>query len=152
MKINITKKEFRNLLGLLYLGEWMVTAHDEPSANADNPYVPLIQKFYSLAKEFGCEDLVEYSKEFQTHLPTSEFEESEVKSFVESYDENTFWGELVSRFIDRDFDRIPGSEDMELEKRFKVITELEQKYAEEFATNGLLSLELSESQPDVKGQ
>ena len=92
MKLNITNNEFRDLLDLLYLADWMITSYDETPTDDDNPYHSLIQKFYSHAKDFGCESLVEFADEFQQHFPTRRFEEeSAVRTFVENYDDATFW-------------------------------------------------------------
>ena len=54
MKINITKKEYRLLLDILHLGEWMLTAHDQEEMPEKKKYQDLVQKFYSYAEEMGC--------------------------------------------------------------------------------------------------
>jgi len=51
MKINITKKEYRLLLDILYLGDWMLTAHDDQETPEKEKYQDVIQKFYSYAKD-----------------------------------------------------------------------------------------------------
>ncbi|MCH9665136.1 MAG: hypothetical protein K0U41_04735 [Gammaproteobacteria bacterium] len=57
MEINITKKEYRLLFDILYLGEWMLTAHDQEEVPEKEKYQDVIQKFYSYAEEMGYGNL-----------------------------------------------------------------------------------------------
>lgn len=141
MKINISKKEYLKLIDLLYLADWIVTAHEEGGRDEDNSYHPLIQKLYACAKEFGCENLIEHSKQLDGYFPTRMYEGLGVRDFIDNYDNETFWAELIARLTDRDFERIHGGKEMEMKERFGHLSEIEEKYADEFSTNGLNSLE-----------
>jgi hypothetical protein len=73
MKINITKKEYRLLLDVLYLGDWMLTAHDPEEVSEKEKYQDVIQKFYSYAEEMGFGNLIEADKESNKYYETREY-------------------------------------------------------------------------------
>ena len=83
MKINFTKKEYRQLLDLVFVGHWIVTATDEGAV--ESPYDAIQQKVFSFAKEMGCEDLVEYAKEFDKYFNTADLED-ELMGYIDKYE------------------------------------------------------------------
>ncbi len=145
MKINFTNKEFRTLLDLIYLGNWVINANEiEPEKNL-NKHEELVQKIYSHAKDFNFENLVEYNNEFKEYIETAEFEDSEVSEYLEEYEEQNFWETLISRLAERDFLlEIPrGSlNDLSLEEKFIKIQKHEDKWTEEFSKFGIDNLEI----------
>ena len=82
MKILFTKKEYRQLLDLVYLGDWVASADREDDSS---PYEALREKIYSYAKEFGYGDLIVYDKQFGKHIETSSFEEQGVNALLDHY-------------------------------------------------------------------
>lgn len=85
MKINFTKKEYRQLLDLVFLGDWVVSSFDMDGAKS--PYVDIQQKIYSYAKELGCEELIEHVRAGNQYFETAQFE-SEVMHHLDAYDEH----------------------------------------------------------------
>jgi hypothetical protein len=59
MKIDFNKSEYRLLLDMVYLADWMLTAYDETDDPEKAKYEQLSQKVYSHAKEMGCDSLIE---------------------------------------------------------------------------------------------
>ena len=59
-KINIgfTKSQYKSLLKLIYLGEWMHEAHQEAESLDIKEVVQLI---FSKTKEAGTENMIEYA-------------------------------------------------------------------------------------------
>ena len=149
MKINFTKAEYRVLLDLVYLGEWMLTAHDIGAAPEKGKYEELAQKIYSHAKEMGCESLIERSKEFNKYFPTRQFEEEgAAREFIEDYDDESFWDKLIERLTQRDVDGLTptmAKEPDSLEEYLKIAAPIEERYATEFSSNGLRRLKISET-------
>ena len=149
MKINFTKKEYRLLLDLVYLGEWMLTAHDDVPDPAKEGYEMLIQKIYSHAKELGCESLIEDSKELGSYLPTREYEEgSEIHEHIGRYNSDSFWDELIHRLTDRDVKSESRLQDKEIESAEEYInlsSPIEEKYVKEFEVHGLRRLIIRET-------
>ena len=148
MKINFTKKEYRLLLDIVYLGQWMVEAHKAGGPEEDDEYEMLAQKIYSYAKEMGCEELIKAEKRAGLYFPTREYEEqSRSHEIIDQYNDDTFWEELINRLADRDAHedaRAEGKKIESAEEFWKYSTPHEAKYAEEFEANGLKRLKLSE--------
>ena len=148
MKIELSKKEYRNLLDLLAISEWVLNAN---AVGGDNPealkYKKVEQKLLSYAKHHDCEDLIEYDVKLKEYFPTRIYEESEYRKFIDEYEEDTFWDELVSRLSHRDLLREVGEieyKEMAFEERFIRQERVEEKYNIEFEKNGLKNLKLEE--------
>ena len=149
MKINFTKAEYRILLDVVYLGEWMLTAHDTEEAPEKEKYEDLVQKIYSHAREMDCESLIEGSKEMNKYFPTREFEEeSAAHEFIEAYDDDSFWEELIERLTQRDVNDLTSTMTKEpetVEDYWEIASSIEERYATEFSSNGLRRLKISET-------
>ncbi|MCU7944723.1 MAG: hypothetical protein KZQ87_18800 [Candidatus Thiodiazotropha sp. (ex Cardiolucina cf. quadrata)] len=65
MKINFTKKEYRQLLDMVFLGGWVASPHREDNSS---PYETLSEKIYAHAKDFGFDDLIVYNIKHGTIL------------------------------------------------------------------------------------
>ena len=84
MKILITKKEYRQLLDLVFLGDWVASLGCEDDGS---PYEALREKIYSYAKDYGFETLIEYDKVDNKHYETAAFEDGGAMEYIEAYDE-----------------------------------------------------------------
>ena len=146
MKINITKKEYRLLLDILYLGDWVLTAHDDDEAPEKEKYQDVIQKFHSYAKEMGYENLIEGDITSNKYYETREYEDtSEVGEIIEDYNMATFWDELISELAMRDAKETEGNDaiiKMSPEERIHLLHPLEKRYHEEFMANDLTNLKI----------
>lgn len=146
MKINITKKENRLLLDIPYLGEWMLTAHDQKEIPEKKKYQDVVQKFYSYAEEMGYGNLIEADKELNKFYETREYEDiSEVNEIIENYNNAEFWEELAPRLAMRDAEETMGNDaidKMSPEERIQLLYSLEEKYHEEFMANDLTNLKI----------
>lgn len=146
MKIDITKNEYRLLLDIVFLGEWMLNSHDLGEDPAKSPYVDVVQKFYSYADEMGFGDLIDAFKDENRYYPSRKYEEkSGVLDVTHDYDEQSFWQELVSRLSDRDALRSLSSSDMKdltPAEYIELTYPFEEKYYTEFERHGLDNLVL----------
>ena len=144
MKINITKKEYRLLLDVLSISDWVMGAHDEEPDPRIEPYKQLEQKFLAFAKDFGYEDLVEYEKKFEKYFPTKKYEDAGTDHiFIDEYDDNVFWQELCTRLAQRDMLEEFGEEQlskMDIFERIGLEDEKSFQYNNDFAENGLKNL------------
>ena len=90
MNINFTKNEYRLLLDLVYLAEWMLAAYATESTPEGEQYDMVIQKIFAHAKEMGCEALIDASVELGGYYPTREYEEhSGMIERIETYNAET---------------------------------------------------------------
>ncbi len=105
MQIEFTKQQFKNLLKLIYLGEWMTNAHR--TDDRIKKYEDMLNYIFSYAKKFGFEKYVDDEDVNNGKFyPTRFFEEkTDVDQLHEEYDDKTFWDELIHRLGKRDFFR-----------------------------------------------
>ena len=141
MKINFTKKEYRSLVELLEIASWVTTSHIVDANDEPKKYNDLIQKIYSFSKEMECLDIIEHSKELDGFYPTREFEEdSEVRQYIEDFEEDTFWAELISKLSGRDVlnkYNIKSLSELETDQRIDALYESDVKWEEEINRFGL---------------
>jgi hypothetical protein len=140
VKINITNKQYRALIQLIYAGNWVVNGHrNEPLKE----YEDLDQYIFSLAKQFGMDNLITHDIKFDSYFPTQEFEDK-LHEFIDEYEEVSFWDELERRLASRDLDR-EGKRYESPHERMQQLFEIESKYAEEFNENGLKNVKVMNS-------
>ena len=141
MKIHFTKKEYRHLLELLYIADWIVNSHTTVDQEEPKDYSDIIQKVYSYSKQMGCEDLIEHEKKQGKYFPTGKAEqELETKGYIEEFENNTFWEELISRLAERDTlqkYKVDSLSEISMDKSISVRCEAEAKWAKEFEDKGL---------------
>ena len=149
MKIDLTQKEYRDLLDVLYVAHWVFSAYKVEEDPRIERFDQLEQKFLALSKQMKFENLVEYDEDLDTYFPTREYEEtSAAHVFINEYDNDTFWDELASRLAERDLlKQMGGPEKMvnlPKEEMLEKLFQLEEFYGDEFVRNGLKNLQLSD--------
>jgi len=155
MQIELTTEEYRQLVDVLYLADWLLTAHkvgDDPRVAM---YHQLIQKLYARTQEAGLSHLIEYAAEFDQYFPTRDFESgTPIHEFIDEYDDETFWDELTRRLAERDLVVQMGGwekvQRLSTEERIRKLGQLEEHYAAEFARFGVENLHLEA--PANRGQ
>ena len=147
MKINFTKKEYRLLIDMIHIAEWVMNSHSTGENPKSEPYEKIGQKILSYAKDFGFENLVVHDKKFDKYYPTHEYEELGTdRSFIEEFEEEVFWEELCGRLAQRDLFNEIGSQrldKMAIVEKLTAEDEIAEKYNDEFIENGLKNLILS---------
>ncbi|KTD59579.1 hypothetical protein Lsan_2170 [Legionella santicrucis] len=145
MKINITKKEYRTLLDMLYIADWVLHSYTIKETK-QNEYEALKQKFLSYFKEMEADDLIEFSPEFDEYFEKTQYEELINEKFIEPYEKKLFWDELIQRLSERDVIHAMGVEQyrkMDPMERMRKVEEIKAQYANEFEKHGVKHLKLS---------
>jgi hypothetical protein len=141
MKISINTSEYQLLLDVIYMADWILHSHDTESRSDTQEYLNLFQKLMSYAKEMGHGDLVEFNKELKTWSESFTFEaESAAPDYIDEFENDTFWSELISRLAQRDALKVfktKNIEDVDTERLFFAIANMEEKWSKEFAVYGL---------------
>lgn len=154
MKLQLTPKEYRRVLQMLYLADRMLNGRrtDEP-VGLRLKCEEALQGFLGYASQFGCADLVEQQDEATFNFTSAMPEEPGVSEAIQDYDEDTFWQELASRMAERDYERIhrrpalpdpdaaPETDDQRDERELE-LQQLEDGYWREFEAVGVKNLEL----------
>ena len=141
MGVSFTDKQFKDLLLLAYLGEWVLSAHKE---NPGGALGDLISHLYSHAGSFGLGSLSERGTSGKGHFPSRAMEET-AQEYLEDYDNDTFWEELLQRMAERDFVAAHGEaaiKAMPERERQDKLDEFQRKYQQEFEEHGLDRLAL----------
>lgn len=137
MKINLTKREYRSLMDVLYIADWVMSAFGETGNNKPDPHDQLEQKLLSYAKDFGFDDYVQQDKSAGRYYPTRLFEdETMATEIIDQYDENTFWDELAHRLAQRDIKLKYG----DMAQVYEEMSIIEDAYNEKFEETGLLTV------------
>lgn len=141
MKINFTKKQYEDLLKVVYLGNWVANANKvrrEPDS-----FDHLEGHVFSFAKDFGMDNYADADDPDMVY-PTRQFEEeSRVQKMISEYDEETFWDELGDQLGERDFHEKYSEEDLEKMDPDERITKLYnyiEQWGEEFEKYGVSRL------------
>ena len=155
MKINITKKEYKTLLEMLQITDWILHAHKTDESEDTKPFKDFEQKIFAQAKDFGYDHLIEYDTELQRFFPTSEFEDtSPGREYIEDFENDSFWEDLIQRLVERDLIQEIG------EKKYLSLDPMDrikkegphwEKYGAEFETHGIDRLEIVSRRP-VSGE
>lgn len=138
MKINFTKKEYRSLLEIINVADWVMHCHE--TEDKDNEYKQLMKKIRSFCKEMGAEDCLEYDEELDDYFEFNDFEEEIQEKFIEPYDFQNFWEELAEELAARDLEEKLSKKEIEalsgMDRIFKIEEEKE-KYDREFEKHGI---------------
>jgi hypothetical protein len=153
MKINFTKSEYQILLDVIYMADWILHAHDTEDRSNTKEYSDLFQKLMSYAKDMGCEDLVDFDKQQKNYAESFQFEEeSPALGYIEEFEDDSFWSELISRLARRDALielKVDNPDDVDTEILYTAIFKAEEKWSEEFEAFGLDRVRTDQTQHDV---
>ena len=146
MNIEFTKKQYKTLLKLVYLGNWMANAYRTEDFEKDMQEVE--EYVFSFAKDFGLESFADAKTVGDgKYYPTMKFmKETKVHNLHEDYDEETFWEKLIDCFGKRDCVRKYGHQikKMSKEELFEKLTECEDYWCDEINEYGIQRLEIEE--------
>jgi hypothetical protein len=143
MTITLSDDQYRRIVILTMLGEWMVNAtRKEP----DGDFEFAASQLYAFAKGTPAEPLVTYDEESTRWIP-SDTSDDEVHTLIDDYDDKTFWEDLTTRMAERDLTAERGERavnGMRPAERLRAIEAAAKKYVDEFEHHGLERLLISE--------
>jgi hypothetical protein len=149
MNIEISTKEYRDLLDILHITDVVMSGHRREEDKRTERHRALIQKLYALAGGEGLDRLISYNESVHKHVPTEEFEQSSLAHVViDGFGDHLFWDQLISRLTARDAAQIAGGIDrlnaLSDSDRQAVEGPIRQSYIEEFSRNGMANLAVIE--------
>jgi hypothetical protein len=149
MNIDISTNECRDLLDILYIADVVMSGHRRENIMRSKQHRALIQKLYALARDEGLDRLIGYNERANAYIPTAEFEESSLAhDVIDEFVDHLFWDQLIHRLSMRDAVQIAGGIDrlnaLSDSDRQALEGPIRQRYIQEFATNGVASLEIVE--------
>ena len=128
MQIELTNKEFRHLLDLVYIGNWVLnsTRGDDRFAEYDD----LESKLFGLCRSVGMKVLVEDWN--NTTIPARAYKAGGIHEAIAYYEDNVFYEILAEELSRRDM----GYADITPEN-YDEITGRMQQYMQEFEASGV---------------
>ena len=128
MNVELTDKEFRRLLDMIYIGNWILNSARGNDRFED--YDRLEEKFFSMCPENGMNSL---AQSYHGHVfPSAAYENGGIHEAIADYEDSVFYNILAEELARRDL----GLEDRDPEN-FDELTERMDSYLDEFEKNGL---------------
>lgn len=107
MQIDLSKKEFRRLLDMVYIGNWILNSTRGDDRFAD--YDDLESKLFALCREQGMDTLVERYE--GTDVPSRAFSDGGIHEAIMDYEDTVFYEILAEELARRDMEYQPVSND-----------------------------------------
>ena len=147
MNIEISAKEYRDLLDILHIADVVMSGHRKEEDKRVEGHRVLIQKFYALAQGAGLDLLIGYRESAKKYVPTGNFEHSSLAhAMIDEFGDHLFWDQLISRLTERDAAQIadgPGGPSATGNRQL-VEGPIRQRYIQEFTKNGVANLAVVE--------
>ncbi len=140
IKIELTKEEYRHLLTVLFLADWMISSTAGGRTNKDDEHEQLREKILSYYQVMEAEDYILYDEKTDQYYETADFEDDLQESYILPFEDNNFWHELIDRLAERDVVNGMGLDaylKLESEERLQKLTVAKKCYAREFEENGI---------------
>ena len=137
-KINLTKRQYQDLVKLAFIGERVLnTQHEEIQYKEESK---LVNYLYSQNKKFGLD---EYFDVFEDQYELNENITSRILPLIEEYTNKEFWPTLIRILTKRDFYEIlQKREDVKDDEYEKLEEQISKKYLKEFNDNYIDNLRI----------
>ncbi len=133
MQIELTNKEFRRLLDLVYIGNWVLNSTRGEDRFADYDHVE--SKLFGLCATNGMQTLVEGWN--GTMVPSRAYTEGGIHEAIAYYEDNIFFQILAEELSRRDMDYADITAD-----NYDELVGRMNRYMDEFERSGVDHLEL----------
>ncbi len=133
MQIELTEKEFRRLLDMVYIGNWVLNSCREEDRFED--YDDLEEKLFSLCPDHGMRTL---AQRWRGHTyPSRAFEEGGIHEAIADYEDAVFYDILAEELARRDM----AAEQVNQEDQEELSARMEEYFAE-FEKNGIDNMKI----------
>ena len=134
MNIELTKKEFRHLLDMVYIGNWILNSTRNNDRFED--YDLLQEKIFSLA---STGDFATLTQNFMGRIfPSAAYEEGGIHDAIADYEDSIFFDILAEELARRDM----SCEQLNPDDLNELISRMD-NYMSEFEINGVENISLN---------
>ncbi|MCL2221908.1 MAG: hypothetical protein FWC20_00930 [Oscillospiraceae bacterium] len=133
MKIELSELEFRRLLDMVYVGNWVLNSMRGLDRFAD--YDNVESRLFSYCSSHDMHSLVQYPE--GVARPSSAFEHGGIHEAIADYEDSMFFEILAEELARRDMDFEPISPE-----NFSELTNRIDEYIAEFEQNGIDNISL----------
>ena len=135
MQLELTEKEFRRLLDMVYIGNWVLNSARGTDRFED--YDKVESRIFSYCREHGMSALV---SRFQgTDIPSRAFSEGGIHEAIMDYEDAIFFDILAEELARRDMNYVPISP-----QNYDELIARMDEYMEEFEHNGTDRLQIDD--------
>ncbi|MBQ9967780.1 MAG: hypothetical protein IJO88_03560 [Oscillospiraceae bacterium] len=127
MDIKLSKKEFRRLLDMVYIGNWILNSTRGADRFAD--YDAVESKLFALCREHGMQTLVD--KWEGEDVPSRAFADGGIHEAIMDYEDTVFFEILAEELARRDMEYAPVSGE-----NYEELVSRMDDYIAEFEANG----------------
>ena len=135
MQIELTQAEFRNLLDMVYIGNWVLNS--TRGEDRFQVYDDLESKLFALSREHGMKVLAQDWE--GTVVPSQAYAEGGIHEAIAFYEDNVFYQILAEELSHRDMDYAQINDD-----NYDEIISRMDKYMSEIQASGVDHLILEE--------
>jgi len=132
MNIELTELEFRRLLDMAYIGNWVLNS--TRGADRFTDYDNVESKLFSYCPSCGMDSLIDID---DIPRPSAAFENGGIHEAIADYEDSIFFEILAEELARRDMDFEPISPE-----NFSELTSRIDEYIEEFEQNGIDNISL----------
>lgn len=135
MQIELTQKEYRRLLDLVYIGNWVLNSTRGNDRFAD--YDQVESKIFSYCKHHGMQALIQnWNGEI---VPSRDYVEGGIHEAIMDYEDAIFFDILAEELARRDMDYAPISQ-----SNYDELMSRMEDYMEEFESHGTERLQVED--------
>lgn len=135
MQLELSKKEFRRLLDMVYIGNWILNSTRGDDRFAD--YDQVESKLFALCRENGMASLVErWNGE---DVPSRAFSDGGIHEAIMDYEDTVFYEILAEELARRDMEYQPVSND-----NYEELVSRMDDYIAEFEAHGTDNILISD--------
>ena len=135
MQIQLTNKEFRRLLDMVYIGNWILNSTRGNDRFQD--YDDLESKLFALCRTNGMDILAEDWED--TVIPSLAYQKGGIQEVIAYYEDNVFYEILAEELSRRDM----GYAEIDADNYDEIITRMN-RYMAEFEASGVDHLVLED--------
>ncbi len=131
MTIELSEKEYRRLLDMVYIGDWILNSARGEDRFED--YDKLLEKLFSLSPQVGMDALTDY---WQGHFfPSKAYREGGIHEAIADYEDAVFFDILAEELARRDME----GEGADVNDESELAGRMEEYY-QEFELHGIDNL------------
>ena len=133
MQLELSKKEFRRLLDMVYIGNWILNSTRGDDRFTD--YDEMESKLFALCRQNGMDALVE--RWHGEDVPSKAFSDGGIHEAIMDYEDTVFYEILAEELARRDL----GLENSDPEDATELTNRMDE-YMAEFEKNGLNTINI----------
>lgn len=134
ISVDFTDKEFRRLLDLVYVGNWVLNSTRMPNDRFEDYDIIQEKIFYLCTKSPKLDTLAD--SYMGRYFPSRGYEEGGIHEVISQYEDDVFFDILAEELAHRDIVQ-DGSMSEDSDEAFEEISVRVEEYLDEFEQNGL---------------